>query len=138
MSTADTKLGNALFAPNALILGGRFRIDELTGGGGMGLVYRATQVSLGRTVAVKVLREDLNQQPGMAERFRREALLLSSVDHPAVVRVIEFGFHQHYACLVMEYVEGSTLEARLRDGPVPVEASTRLPSSRLNRCWSRW
>jgi hypothetical protein len=126
MSTADTKLGNALFAPNALILGARFRIDELLGGGGMGLVYRATQVSLGRTVAVKVLREDLNQQSGMAERFRREALLLSSVDYPAVVRVIEFGFHQQYACLVMEYVEGQTLEAKLREGPIPVEPSLRI------------
>ncbi len=123
---ADTKVGSAAFAPGALILDGRFRIDTLLGGGGMGLVYRATQVSLGRTVAVKVLREDLNLQLGMAERFKREALLLSSVDHPAVVRVIEFGFHKNSACLVMEFVEGETLETRLRDGPLPVDRCLRI------------
>ena len=123
---ADTRVGTATFAPGALILDGRFRIDTLLGCGGMGLVYRATQVSLGRTVAVKVLREDLNLQPGMAERFKREARLLSSVDHPAVVRVIEFGFHQNSACLVMEFVEGETLEARLREGPLPVDRALRI------------
>ena len=124
--TADTQLGSAAFVNGALILDGRFRIETLLGGGGMGLVYRATQVSLGRTVAIKVLREDLNLQPGMAERFKREARLLSSVDHPAVVRVIEFGFHQNYACLVMEFVEGETLEARLSCGPLPVDRALRI------------
>jgi hypothetical protein len=122
---ADTRVGGT-FAAGALILDGRFRIDEMLGGGGMGLVYRATQVSLGRTVAVKVLREDLNLQPGMAERFKREARLLSSVDHPAVVRVIEFGFHLSSACLVMELVEGETLEARLKDGPLAVDRTLRI------------
>jgi hypothetical protein len=126
LGMADTRVGTATFAPGALILDGRFRIDTLLGGGGMGLVYRATQVSLGRTVAVKVLREDLNLQPGMADRFKREARLLSSVDHPAVVRVIEFGFHQNFACLVMEFVEGETLETRLREGPLPVERALRI------------
>jgi hypothetical protein len=125
-AAASTRQGSAAFASGSLILDGRFRVDELLGGGGMGLVYRATQVSLGRTVAVKVLREDLNLQPGMAERFRREALLLSSVEHPAVVRVIEFGLHQNFACLVMEYVEGATLEARLSQGPIPLEQSLRI------------
>ncbi len=126
VGTADTRVGSTTFVSGSLILDGRFRIDMLLGGGGMGLVYRATQVSLGRTVAVKVLREDLNLQPGMAERFKREARLLSSVDHPAVVRVIEFGFHQSSACLVMEFVEGETLEARLREGPLPVDRALRI------------
>ncbi len=124
--TADTQFGAVAFAKGSMILDGRFRIDSLLGGGGMGVVYRATQVSLGRTVAVKVLRDDLNLQLGMADRFRREARLLSSVDHPAVVRVIEFGFNQNSACLVMEFVEGETLENLLRVGPLPVERALRI------------
>ena len=61
------------------------------GSGGMGEVYLGEQVSLGRKVAIKVLHHDLHQQPGMAERFKREARLLSAVEHPAVVRIIDFG-----------------------------------------------
>ena len=75
----------------------------------MGEVYLAEQVSLGRRVALKVLRREVGQQPGMSERFRREARLLSSVEHPAVVRVIDFGQSQDATCLVMEFAEGETL-----------------------------
>ncbi|HEY8211585.1 MAG TPA: serine/threonine protein kinase, partial [Myxococcaceae bacterium] len=57
----------------------------------MGEVYLAEQVSLGRKVALKLLRADLSNQRQAGERFRREAHLLSSVEHPAVVRVIDFG-----------------------------------------------
>ena len=92
----------------------------------MGLVYLAEQVSLGRTVAVKVLREDLSLQPGMAERFRREALLLSSVEHPAVVRVIDFGQSHGAACLVMDLVQGQTLELAVQHGPFPLERALRV------------
>lgn len=103
-----------------LILDGRFRLRRLLGEGGMGLVYLAEQVSLARTVAVKVLRDDLSLQAGMSERFRREAKLLSQVEHSAVVRVIDFGMHGASACLVMEYAEGETLEEALGAGPFTV------------------
>jgi predicted Ser/Thr protein kinase len=109
-----------------LILDGRFRLHRLLGEGGMGLVYLAEQVSLGRPVAVKVLRDDLSLQAGMSERFRREAKLLSQVEHSAVVRVIDFGMHGASACLVMEYAEGETLEQALRAGPLPVERALPL------------
>jgi serine/threonine protein kinase len=109
-----------------LILDGRFRLKKLLGEGGMGLVYLAEQVSLGRACAVKVLREDLSLQAGMGERFRREALLLSSVDHASVVRVIDFGMHGASACLVMEYADGETLEAALRTEQFPPERCLRL------------
>lgn len=109
-----------------LILDGRFRLRRLLGEGGMGLVYLAEQVSLGRTVAVKVLRDDLSLQVGMSERFRREAKLLSQVEHSAVVRVIDFGMHGASACLVMEYAEGETLEEALGAGPFTVDRALPL------------
>jgi predicted Ser/Thr protein kinase len=109
-----------------LILDGRFRIEGLLGGGGMGLVYAAVQVSLGRRVAVKVLRDDV-PRAALEERFRREAQLLSSVDHPSVVRVIDFGPLGDSMCLVMEYVEGDTLEALLlREAPLSVDRAERI------------
>ena len=120
-------LSTAALQPGALVLDGRFRVLELLGSGGMGQVFVAEQVSLGRKVALKVLRRDMSLVAGMHERFRREALLLSSVDHPAVVRVIDFGYSNDNACLVMELVEGETLETALRQGPMaPARAAALL------------
>jgi serine/threonine protein kinase, bacterial len=87
----------------------------------MGQVYLGEQVSLGRKVAIKVLHQDLHLQPGMAERFKREAQLLSAVEHPAVVRIIDFGESEHSACLVMELVEGESLNGALQKGPLAPE-----------------
>lgn len=114
-------------SPGTLVLDGRFQVVRLLGSGGMGFVYLAEQVSLGRAVAIKVLRSDLPLTAGFSERFRREALLLSSVEHPSVVRVIDYGAHGDAACLVMEYVEGETLESVLnREAPLSVERVERL------------
>ncbi len=82
----------------------------------MGEVYLGEQVSLGRKVAIKVLHADLMVHPSMIERFKREARLLSAVDHPAVVRVIDYGEAGVGACLVMEYVEGENLYDVLQQG----------------------
>jgi len=112
--------------PNSLVLGERFRVLGHLGGGGMGEVYLAEQVSLGRRVALKVLRREVGQQPGMSERFRREARLLSSVEHPAVVRVIDFGQSQDATCLVMEFAEGETLLQHLGSGPLAPERGRRV------------
>jgi predicted Ser/Thr protein kinase len=114
-------------APGTLVLDGRFRIARLLGHGGMGFVYLAEQVSLGRAVAIKVLRNDLSLAPGFPERFRREALLLGSIEHAAVVRVIDYGTEAGAPCLVMEYVEGETLESVLeREAPLAVDRCERL------------
>ncbi len=113
-------------APGTVVLGERFRILRLLGRGGMGDVYLAEQISLGRQVAIKRLREDLCAQPAMLERFHREARLLSTVDHPAIVRVIDFGQWQGGYYLVMEYVEGETLAAALRNGPFAPERAARV------------
>jgi serine/threonine protein kinase len=112
--------------PNSLVLGERFRVLGHLGGGGMGEVYLAEQVSLGRRVALKVLRREVGQQPGMSERFRREARLLSSVEHPAVVRVIDFGQSHDSTCLVMEFAEGETLLQHLGNGPLAPDRGRRV------------
>ncbi|MFT3836640.1 MAG: protein kinase [Myxococcaceae bacterium] len=88
------------------------------GAGGMGVVYQAEQVALHRKVALKVLRAEMISQSDMSERFRREAQLLSSVEHAAVVRVIDFGFEQGLAVLVLDYVEGDALSLAMREGPM--------------------
>lgn len=84
----------------------------------MSQVYLAEQLSLGRQVAIKVLPQDLALRPEMAERFRREAQLLASVDHPSVVRVIDFQNTSELTCLVLELVEGETLESELEEHPL--------------------
>ena len=115
-----------MLEPNSLVLGERFRVLGHLGGGGMGEVYLAEQVSLGRRVALKVLRREVGQQPGMSERFRREARLLSSVEHPAVVRVIDFGQSHDSTCLVMEFAEGETLLQHLGNGPLAPDRGRRV------------
>ena len=115
-----------MLEPNSLVLGERFRVLGHLGGGGMGEVYLAEQVSLGRRVALKVLRREVGQQPGMSERFRREARLLSSVEHPAVVRVIDFGTSHDSTCLVMEFAEGETLLQTLGTGALTPERGRRV------------
>ena len=107
--------------PETLVLGGRFKVLRHIGGGGMSEVYLAVQISLGRQVALKVLKRDLGKRADMAERFRREALLLSTVDHPAVVRVIDFESTPEANVLVLELAEGDTLENVLKGGPLPFE-----------------
>ncbi len=114
--TGATKLG--ALRPGMEVLQGRFKVIELLGRGGMGDVYLAEQVSLGRKVALKTLREDLSLQPGMTERFKREARLLSTVDHPSIVRVIDFGEAGGSYVLVMEFVEGENLATEVRRGPL--------------------
>lgn len=93
----------------------------------MSEVYLAEQRSLGRLVALKVLKRHLGQQWAMNERFRREAKLLSSVDHPAVVRVIDFESNPtDGTVLVLEYAEGPTLEQTLAAGPFEPARALRV------------
>lgn len=114
-------------AEGTLILDGRFRIIRSLGRGGMGEVYLGEQVSLARKVALKVLKTDVSANPAAQERFKREALLLSTVDHPSVVRVIDFGSDQGAPWLVMDLVEGRNLRDVLdAEGPFQPERALRL------------
>lgn len=102
--------------PGTFVLDGRFKVRGPLASGGMGDVYVAEQVSLGRPVALKVLKPDMAGVHKMTERFRQEAALLAQVEHPSVVRILDFGEHQGALCLVLERIEGTPLNVLLRQG----------------------
>lgn len=102
------------------LVGGRYRIERTLGDGGYGVVYLATQTAMDRSVALKVLRQDLEADQIAIERFYREAKAASSLSHPNIVRIFDFGVDEELSAtyLVMEYVQGRTLEQALRaEGP---------------------
>jgi serine/threonine-protein kinase len=99
-------------------LGGRYRLDERIATGGMGDVWKGEDTVLGRTVAVKILQSALLEEPGFIERFRGEARVMATIDHPGVVRVYDYGESGingggTVAYLVMEFVEGEALSRTL-------------------------
>src|SRR4051812_41703162 len=90
------------------------RIEELLGTGGMGVIYRATELRLGRPVALKLISADGASDPAIRERFEREARLTASIDHPNVIPVYGAGEEDGHLYLVMRYVPGTDLHALLR------------------------
>jgi serine/threonine protein kinase/tetratricopeptide (TPR) repeat protein len=99
------------------VIDGKYRIDALHGTGGMGAVYRATQVHLERTVAFKVVRGDFLKDNVTGQRFKREALAVARLKHPHIVTVYDFGITQDGgAYLVMEFLEGHSLRDELAKG----------------------
>ncbi|MGH9716633.1 MAG: protein kinase domain-containing protein, partial [Candidatus Acidiferrales bacterium] len=105
---------------------GPFEINALIGAGGMGEVYRARDAKLGRDVALKVLPEAFARDGERMARFRREAKLLASLNHPNIAAI--YGFEDSGAthALVMELVEGPTLADRLKAGPIPIDEALRI------------
>ncbi len=102
------------------VIDGRYRIDGVLGSGGMGRVYRATHIGIGRAVAIKVLHADLGGNREAVTRFQREALASGRLDHPNIVAVSDFGeLPDGAAYLVMEALEGEPLGARLERGRLP-------------------
>ena len=91
-----------------------FRIEGELGRGGMGVVYRATQISLGRPVALKVIASALTGQEGFRDRFVRESRLAASLDHPNVIPVYAAGERDDVLYIAMRYVEGTDLRALIR------------------------
>ena len=100
---------------------GPYRIESSIGAGGMGEVYRAQDTRLDRTVAVKVLPAHLAEDPALRARFEREARSLSSLSHPHICALYDVGQQDGIDFLVMEYLEGETLGARLAKGPLVAE-----------------
>jgi serine/threonine-protein kinase len=96
----------------------------------MGIVYEATQLSLNRTVALKVIASHLSEDPAFRERFRREGLLQAAIDHPSVVAVYEAGESGEHLFIAMRFIRGTSLKDLLSNGNVsPKRATRRLPSS---------
>jgi serine/threonine protein kinase/Tol biopolymer transport system component len=100
---------------------GPYEILSAVGAGGMGEVYRAKDTRLDRIVAIKVLPKHLADRAELRERFEREAKAISSLNHPHICTLYDVGHQDGIDYLVMEYVEGETLSAKLTKGPLPLD-----------------
>jgi serine/threonine protein kinase/Tol biopolymer transport system component len=99
---------------------GPYEIASPLGAGGMGEVYRARDMRLGREVAIKVLPSHLSSDPNLKTRFEREAKAISALSHPHICHLYDIGSQDGTDYLVMELLEGETLADRLRKGPLPL------------------
>ena len=104
---------------------GPYQILESLGSGGMGAVYRARDVRLDRIVALKVLHRSEGGDAGLRRRFEHEARAISKLAHPNICALFDIGEHEGVDFLVMEFLEGETLAARLERGPLPFDEVVR-------------
>ena len=123
----------SLLAPGSALAD--FRIEDVVGRGGMGVVYRAVDLSLGRPVALKVIAPHLADEEGFRERFVRESRLSASLDHPHIVPVYGAGEADGVPYIAMRLVEGVTSGWRSRR---TVVSSPPAPSGSCSRSPRRW
>lgn len=110
-------------------LGKRYEVIERVGGGGMAIVYKAHDSLLNRKVAVKVLRQQYTNDNDFIRRFRREAQAAASLSHPNIVSIYDVGQDDDVYYIVMEYIEGSTLNDKIKENaPLQIEEAVHIAS----------
>jgi serine/threonine-protein kinase len=118
--SADRRLTDSNAQWLGKIVDGRYRVVEVIGRGGMGVVYRVEHLRMGKVAAMKVLHRDLIGDPEVVQRFEREAAAVSKLHHPHTVQVFDFGTANGALYLIMEYVRGLDMAHIVqRDGPMP-------------------
>lgn len=109
------------------VLKGIYRVYDKVGTGGFATVYLGRNLQTNEIVAIKVLREEYTQEPRFVKRFRREAHLAQSLQHPKIVRVLDYGVEDGQHFLVMDYVEGKTVAQIIHErGPLPLDQALSI------------
>ncbi len=104
-----------------MVLEGKWELQDLIGKGGMGSVYRANDIQLRRTVAIKLLSVSLSSDPEFTTRFEREAHMMAKLEHANLMPIYAIGQHQGSPFIVMKYLEGQTLDMHAGGKPLPIE-----------------
>ena len=133
--TADARMADSLTKtlvtpPPAIskdaIIAGKYKIIEELGRGGMGIVYKAEDIRLKRTVALKFLPPELTHIPEVKDRFMREAQAAAALDHPNICTVYEFDQAGENAFISMAFIEGQSLRKRIDSGPLKLEEALKI------------
>ncbi|MCJ7708662.1 MAG: protein kinase, partial [Anaerolineales bacterium] len=108
---------------------GPYRVMEQLGQGGMATVFKAYHAALDRYVAIKVLHQAFMEDPNFLARFQREARVVAKLDHPSIVPIYDFADHRGQPYLVMKFIEGETLKARLARSPLSKQEGLKIVES---------